>query len=307
MKPNIIKITILILFITIAANIHLDILPSELEKKYFLPTSGYINIEELKVHYSDEGQGYPLVLIHGTSSSLHTWQGWTEKLKKHFRIIRMDVPAYGLTGPNRDHDYSEEWYDQFLVSFLNQLKIEKCHIAGNSRGGAIAWYFSAKHPERIKGLILVDAAGYPYRGDISLAFRLARTPVLNKIAKNITPRYLVKKSLGEVYYDKNKITENLVDRHFDLLLRRGNRNAFIARSINREPYSQKLIKSVKAPTLIMWGKADSWITPDRAELFKKDIPGSKVIIYPRAGHVPMEEIPMKTAGDALNFLKGLSQ
>lgn len=286
-------------------NYHSDIAPEKLIKKYRLPSSRFIEVKGTRVHYSIEGEGENLLLIHGTSSSLHTWQTWTDILKNHYRIIRLDLPAYGLTGPNKKHDYSEKWYDAFLTAFLDKTGVKKCHLAGNSRGGAIAWYFAARHPRRTGGLILINAAGYPYKNDISFVFWLAKNRFLGKIGSRITPRYMVKKSLKEVYYDESKITPALVDRHFNLLLRKGNREAFIARSKNQKPYSSNLIKRIKAPALIMWGAQDRWIAPENATRFKKDIPRSEVIIYPRAGHVPMEEIPRQTAQDALKFLKKL--
>ncbi len=308
MKKNI-KITLSVLLLAIAVlaafNYRADIPAKKLKKKYTLPVSKFMKLQGMDVHYAVEGRGFPLVLIHGTSSSLHTWEKWTGTLKKHYKIIRLDLPAYALTGPNKNHDYSEKWYDQFLSEFLKNLKVTSCFIAGNSRGGAIAWYFALQHPEQVKGLILIDSAGYPYSRSKPLVFRLAATPVLNKFFKNITPRYFVEKSLKEVYADDSKITPELIDRHYELTLREGNREAFIARTVNQKPYSYKRISEIKCPTLIMWGGKDPWIRPEKAEDFKKDIAGSKVIIYPNAGHVPMEEIPAQTGRDALAFLKKL--
>jgi pimeloyl-ACP methyl ester carboxylesterase len=88
----------------------------------------------------------PVVLVHGTAASLHTWDDWTDSLKKDYRVIRMDIPAFGLTGPHPDADYSIEAYVAFLGQFLDQLDIDSMYLAGNSLGGNIAWNFAASLP-----------------------------------------------------------------------------------------------------------------------------------------------------------------
>jgi len=291
----------------IAVNIHCDIPVEKIKEKYAIPESRYMKLQGMQVHYADEGKGFPLVLIHGTSSSLHTWDGWTRKLKKDFRIIRMDIPAYGITGPNRTNDYSPSSYVAFLKEFLDRLGIRKCHIAGNSLGGGIAWSFTAAYPDMISRLILIDSAGYFRHTSPPLVFRITRAPVIGALTRYLTPRYFVKKSLLEVYGDDSKVTDELIDRYHDMALREGNRDAFIARAkmTNVNPYETANIKTISVPVLIMWGSADTWIAPEYARRFRNDLKNSRLIMYEGIGHVPMEEIPEKTAGDAGKFLRGV--
>ena len=111
-----------------------DLPLSYLKDKYAGPESRFLALDGMQVHYRDQGQGQAVVLVHGTASSLHTWEEWARGLKTNYRVVRMDLPAFGLTGPNRANDYSLEAYDAFLVSFLDKLGIERCHLAGNSPG-----------------------------------------------------------------------------------------------------------------------------------------------------------------------------
>ena len=144
----------------------------------------------MPVHFRINGEGEPLVLIHGTGASLHTWESWTTILEKDFQIISLDIPAFGLTGPNLTGDYSLENYAHFLDSFLKKMRIEKFSIAGNSLGGAIAWKYATIFPEKIKNLILIDAAGYPRTKSLPLAFRLAKNKTASKFLKTVTPKSL---------------------------------------------------------------------------------------------------------------------
>ncbi|MFN8348062.1 MAG: alpha/beta hydrolase [Spirosomataceae bacterium] len=287
-----------------------DISLDTLKAKYGESPSEFIEVEGLQVHYRDEGtvekDSIPLVLLHGTGASLHTWDKWVDMLKNDFRLIRLDLPAYGLTGPNAANQYPMDYYTLFLNRFLQKLDIQKCYLAGNSLGGALAWQFTLKYPERVDRLILVDAAGYPMKSKSApIAFRIARVPVLKNILKYITPRFMAESSVKNVYADDSKVTPELVDRYWELTLREGNRAAFVAR-LNQNTTNDdrwKKIPNISIPVLIEWGKYDELIPTEIAQRFHRDLPNDTLIVYSKAGHVPMEEIPEQTAQDARVFLK----
>jgi pimeloyl-ACP methyl ester carboxylesterase len=267
----------------------------------FLPVAG------MEVHYRDEGDpqdSLPIVLIHGTGASLHTFEGWAQALKTRKRVIRMDLPAFGLTGPFPGRDYAMGNYVAFLDDFLRALGVEHCILAGNSLGGAIAWQYTAEKPERVEQLILIDAAGYPSAAKSEpLAFTLARIPVLSKLFTFITPRAAVKASLENVYADQSKVSDELVALYFDLSLRAGNRQAFVDR-LNTPYDDSKLprLKAIQQPTLILWGAEDLLIPVEIAQRFHEDLPRSTLVILEDVGHVPMEESPAASLAPVLAFL-----
>jgi pimeloyl-ACP methyl ester carboxylesterase len=113
---------------------------------------------------------------------------------------------------------------------------------------------------------------------------------------------MVNITLGDVYGDRSKITDNAITYYPDMMLARGNRQSVIRLFEELEHMTAERVKHVKAPTLIMWGDKDRWIPPANAKLFARDIPGSEVIVYPGVGHIPMEEIPEQSAADAHQFL-----
>ena len=287
-----------------------DIPLEELKLKYANAASSFIAVNGMEVHYRDEGKqtdSIPIVLIHGTGSSLHTFDVWADALKKTNRVVRMDLPAYGLTGPFPDANYSMGHYTSFITDFLTALGIKKCVLAGNSLGGQIAWNFTLEEPSMVEKLILIDAAGYPKNSKSEpIAFKLAKLPVLNKLLIYVTPRFLVRASVENVYFDTSKVTDVLVDRYFELTLREGNRQAFVDRlntSIDSATYKQ--IKNVQQPTLILWGANDMLIPLVNGYEFKKELPNNSMVILDDTGHTPMEERPVESLKPVVDFLKSI--
>jgi pimeloyl-ACP methyl ester carboxylesterase len=289
-------------------DIPLDILA----KKYANSESKFISIDGMSVHYRDEGNAsdsIPIVLLHGTGASLHTWEDWVNELKAEHRVIRLDLPAYGLTGPNPTGDYSQEFYATFVNDFLTKIGVSKCIIAGNSLGGSIAWNFALKYPEKTSKMILVDAGGYATKSkSVPIAFQIAGFPVIKNLFKYVTPRSIVQKSVENVYADSSKVTPELVDRYFELSLREGNRKAFIDRmsafrNKGLETDKSGEIKNLTMPTLIIWGDKDFLIPIDVAEKFHADLPNDTLVIFKNLGHTPMEEDASTTVKAVKSFLK----
>ncbi|HMQ06282.1 MAG TPA: alpha/beta hydrolase [Saprospiraceae bacterium] len=285
-----------------------DIGLESLIQKYATPPSEFIRILDMDVHYRKQGYGdRHLVLIHGTGASLHTWEGWVEQLQNEFIIHSFDLPAFGLTGPSKDRDYSMKAYVNFLDQLISQAGIHAFALAGNSLGGQIAWEYTLQHPEKVTHLVLIDAAGYPKTGKGGSVFRWAKMPVVKTLLKYITPRSVVEKNLKEVYANQDKVSEDLVERYHDLALRKGNRQALIDRIQTPHQDNTHQLSQISCPTLIIWGAQDFWIPLENAKKFENDIPDAKVIIYPDLGHVPMEENPELTAQDVKYFLLGTKE
>ncbi len=295
------SIFFLIIIVLFGSIYQSDIPLDELKSKYTNEQSRFMTLDSMQVHYRIEGQGFPLVLLHGTAASLHTWDEWTKSLEDTFQIVRMDLPAFGLTGPNKTNQYSIPIYLDFVEDFLDELGVQEFYLAGNSLGGNIAWNFASRHPERVKKLILIDAAGIPRKKIVS-AIKIAQNPVGGWLLQNTLPKIFIKKNMKEVYFDDTKVTDELVDRYFHMALREGNRSAFVSRARTNMVLTEPDFSHIQCPTLILWGEYDEWIPVGDAYLFNKQIANSQVIIYDKAGHVPMEEIPEITAQDTRKFL-----
>ncbi|MDD7914861.1 alpha/beta fold hydrolase [Polaribacter ponticola] len=295
-KKYILYIVLVVLLLLIKGAVYSDISVKDLKAEYANEHSKFVEVDGMQVHYRDEGKGFPIVLIHGTASSLHTWNDWTTELTQTNRVIRMDLPAFGITGPNKNADYSIKSYTNFLHQFLMKMNLDKFYLAGNSLGGNIAWNYTAEHPEKIEKLILVDASGLPTNKPQPAIFKMAKTPVLSSLFLYVTPKIFIKKNMKEVYGDETKITDDLVTRYHKMALRVGNRQAFIDRAKIDFKLGEKTnlnkLKSIQTPTLLIWGAKDNWI-PLKSVGIKMDsiLPNSKLVVLENSGHVPMEENP----------------
>ncbi len=288
-----------------------DIPVDELKVRWARPPSRFIEVNGQQVHLRDEGphgDAAPIVLLHGTSASLHTWQDWAEGLRDQRRVIRFDLPGFGLTGPNRQEDYSVERSVLFVRSVMDKLGIDRFVLAGNSFGGQVAWATAALLPDRVDRLILVDAAGYPPASfasgqEVPLAFRVARTPVLRDLAQYLLPRGVVERSLRQLYGDASRVTPELVDRYVAMARREGNREA-LARRMEQQAGGPDpaLLHAIKAPTLILWGEKDRLLPPALGQRFARDIPKAQLVVLAGVGHMPQEEAPQRTLAEVRRFL-----
>ena len=280
----------------------------ELIPIYANSSSQFMSILGMQVHYRDQGvqsDSVPLILLHGMSSSLNTWDSVVFYLANHRRVISLDLPGFGLTGPSPENMYNFDYYNKFIDSFTRRLQLAKFTLVGNSMGGSIAWNYALFNPAVVDKLVLIDAVGYPKRGESgSLGFKIASTPVINNILLFATPKALVRKSLETIYFDQSRVTDAQVERFHDMAIREGNRAAALLifkGSFGTSKFKGK-IKEIKTPTLVLWGEKDNLISVENAYQFNQDIKGSKLEVYPNVGHVPMEEVPERVAKSILDFI-----
>jgi pimeloyl-ACP methyl ester carboxylesterase len=285
-------------------NWHEDLPSADYIERYAFPDSKFMQVDGMVIHYRMSGKGDPILLLHDAQSSLYTWARWTKILIEKQQVVSVDLPGFGLSSPHPQGSYSAFMYASFLDSFLQKLNLKKVSIAGCGLGAQIAWQFAAESPQRVEKLILLDAPGFEAKSN-SLIDWLASTPVINRSLWKLTPKAFVRLALIDVWADDALVTDSLVQRHFDFSLLPGHRKAFTDRASvrdNRPPID--LIERISAPTFILWGAEDTWISPEHAYDFHKRIRGSVLKIYRNTGHWPQEENPEQTGQDVQAFLEG---
>lgn len=267
----------------------------------------------LSVHYRDQGcrECPALVLLHGSNASLHTWEGMVEALSDRYRLISYDHQGHGLTGPHPGDDYSAEAFIEVLNHVVDTLGVERFSLAGNSMGGWISWRYAVAHPERLEGLVLLDASGAPLppgaqEPPLSLGFRILMSPFGRALSQWVTPRSLIEASLYDTVSVDSMVTEETIDLYWELGRFPGNRRATAQRFAfysARNGDEDAAISDVTIPTLIIWGAEDTIILVRDADTFHQEIKDSELIIYDEVGHLPMEEIPARVAQDIDAFLQ----
>lgn len=272
------------------------------EAKFTNENSNFQNCSGTRVHYRDTGDGPPLLLLHGAGSSLHTWSGWVEHLQNSFRLIRLDLPGFGLSDPMPNDQYSPDQYVQFLNNFLGTLNVKTTRIAGSSFGARLALRYGLKHPEKLERIIVLNSTGLEQNG--SFPSSLVNLP-LPELTFRFSPRVLVSLFLQYLYGNSNKLKDSVIDRYYELLLKEGNRRNLrrFVRSVNQpDEILERSLRKLNVPVLIQWGSRDPWLPVDHADRFHRILPDSSLITYLSAGHLPMEEIPKQTAHNAGKFL-----
>lgn len=284
----------------------------EMRAKYGAAPSQFVEIGDgVTVHLRDEGprDGLPIILLHGSAADLHTWQPWVEGLSDTYRVIRFDQVGHGLTGPDLEGDYGIDNFVSDVDEVADALGLTRFVLGGNSMGGGHSVAYALEHPERLEGLILVDAGGAPRIRESSgnIGFTIARTPVLNQIMKHITPRSMIERSLSQSVSRQEIVTPEAVDRYWELLRYPGNRAATIARfSGDWSSFSEKDVGSITVPTLVMWGEEDALIALESGRWYDKNLPDSTFVAYPGIGHLPQEEAPEQSIADVRKWLESLS-
>ncbi len=276
-----------------------------LQQRYEKPVSRYVVIDGTPVHYTDEGHGPTLVLLHGVMASLHTWDGWVDILRPHFRIVRVDLPGFGLTGPLARGSYTPEYALGFIEQFRQHLGHERFHLAGNSLGGFLSWFYAVHYPQRVERLVLLDPIAYSQ--PLPRLIALVAAPGMRVLSRFLAPRRLVLHGIHEVYGDIERMLPGTDRRYFEMLMRPGNKAGMVAyfcllAEMNRNNRFADRVRQLNVPTLLLWGARDRWVPPALVKRWQQDVPGLQVKIYPDGGHIPMEEMPEESARDALAFL-----
>jgi len=267
-----------------------DIELSELQKRYGSSPENMVSMESMRIHYKDTGpkEAPVLLLLHGFGSSLQTWDVWAEKLDKKYRVIRLDLPGFGLTGPSPSDDYSELNDLNTLTRFVDSLGITDLSVVGHSMGGKIAWTFAAAHADRVKALVLMAPDGFPLPEAIGT--KPYAMPAIMGVMKYSLPKYFVRKSIEPAFADLNELDDKLVNRYHDMLRAPGVRAAILSRA-NQTIYTDPVprLKQIKAPTLLIWGEEDKMIPSSNAKSYAAVLENSETVLIPKLGHLLHEE------------------
>ena len=279
----------------------------ELESEYATAADRFVKIDGARVRIREEGpeDAPSILLIHGFTHSLETWDGWAKILAKDHRVIRYDLLGHGLTGPDPKERYAPAERAAFIGDVLDALGIDQTVIAGNSLGGLAAWRFAHDHPERVKALILISPGVYSLNG---VSDEPAEIPAAMKAYLLAAPEAGVAASAGLIYGDDSKLTPERLKTVRDMMRREGNGEAMI-KSLEEFtlPDPAQMLHEIKTPTLIEWGEADAVIPIAQGRRMVEDMPNAKLITYPGVGHAAQEEAPTETAADALSFLHDLGE
>ncbi len=263
----------------------------------------YRTVEGVRIRFMDTGpeDAPALILLHGFGASLETWEPWAKALSARYRVIRLDLPGFGLTGPDPAGDYSDERTLAVIAGLMDQLGLPRAAFIGNSLGGRFAWEFAARYPLRVSRLVLISPDGFASPG-----FEYGKAPEVPLMLEAmpwVGPRALVRANLAPAYANEKALTEETLTRYSDMLLAPGVRRAILDRTrqtVLSDP-SERL-KSITAPTLLLWGERDAMIPISNSADYLRLMPHATLVRLPGLGHVPFEEAPARALPPLERFL-----
>ena len=266
----------------------------------------FVTVDNKKVHYLEQGEGKPVILIHGFLYNTVMWKKSIEDLAKKFKVYAIDLWGWGYSERLKDLNYSFDLYGKQVVGFMDAFKIPKASLVGQSMGGGISVYVAAHFPDRVDKLILVDPAVIPY--PMTATGRIYQLPFVGEFLNTLPGNTLMKKNIQTVwFYDPNKVTDDYVEEVARPFFIKGSLDGMMAilRNVLKEPYveaeAQKLAQLNK-PILIIHGREDIAVPLDRSQKLNALWKGSQLVIFEKAGHTPHEEYPEKFNQLALEFL-----
>jgi pimeloyl-ACP methyl ester carboxylesterase len=274
---------------------------AELEATY---PGQYLTVDGVRLRMRDTGprDAPAVIMLHGFCASLDTWEPWARALSARFRVIRFDLPGFGLTGADPTDDYSDAREMKILSDLMDRLGVKRASLIGNSMGGRIGWKFAAAHSERVNRLVLVSPDGFASAG-ISYDQKPETPGVMWALQYIAPPRSLIKAALSAAYAHLDALSEATLTRYRDLLLAPGVRRAIVMRmgqTIQRNP--APMLALIKAPTLLLWGEKDGVIPIGDAPGYLRSLPQANLVRLPNLGHVPFEEDPAGSLAPVQRFL-----
>jgi pimeloyl-ACP methyl ester carboxylesterase len=270
------------------------------------PSSKFTTWKDNEIHYTDEGEGPVVLMIHGFGGSFYNFQAISQQLKDSFRVIRVDVPGSGLSdfaqSGSEGIQYFEEFRD-FFHTFIDELGIDSFYVMGNSLGGLMASLIAEEAPDKVKGLILLNSAGYDFEKVIVKGAGPVRFNWFRHFIQRGTPEFVVRFMVTYPFADKSRFDESELPIDYALVNREGNLKCLHDMATSRQFPDTTRLQQIKVPTLIVWGGEDVIIPVEHVLKFERDIPNSRVKIYSPCGHMPMMEIPDSIAVDFRRFVR----
>ncbi len=272
--------------------------------------SQYRTIDGTRIRLIDSGapSATAVVFIHGIGASLYTWRHQLPAVVgAGYRVVALDNRGFGFS-EKPAHGYTTAAYAHLVVALLDSLGISSAVLVGHSMGGAIAAEVAAAHPDRVRGMVLIDAAGFGMRWPGVL--KIARWPVIGAIATAFRGRWITGRILRSTFADPRKVSEADVDQYYAPVPGPDYGRALrgVLREFRFDTLGGGRLAAVQTPTLVLWGDADRWIPLHDGTRFAKELPRSEFVIVERAGHNAHEESPDQVNRLLLDFLKsGLSR
>ncbi|MEZ4300537.1 MAG: alpha/beta hydrolase [Polyangiaceae bacterium] len=262
--------------------------------------ASFVEVEGARVRFRDEGEGPPVVLIHGFASSLETWDAVIPTLVKKHRVLAVDLKGFGWTD-RPEGDYSP-WAEAKLVrAVMLRRGITRAAVVAHSWGSSVALALALGDPTRVSRIALYDA--WVYEDQIPTFFRLARREAVGEALFGLYYKERPDDKLALAFYDPKILNEKLAEDVEKAMERPGTVAAALA-AVRGQQFAEveKRYRKIDKPVLLLWGREDVVTTLDFGERLSKELPNARLVVYPKCGHFPMIEAIAASNTELAKFL-----
>jgi pimeloyl-ACP methyl ester carboxylesterase len=265
------------------------------------PDATFADIDGVRLRFEDEGDGPPILLIHGFGASIETWRHLIPALAQHHRVVAVDLKGFGWSD-RPEGDYSPAAQAELIRALLDERGIEETAIAAHSWGASVALALANRAPDRVTHLVLYSA--YVFEEQIPTFSRWARAGGIGEALFTMFYGERIEDRVASMYYDQSLVTEELIERIEDGIDRPGSMAAALA-VVRGQRFAEMEIwyPTIRVPTLIIWGREDRISQPIYGERLARELPRARLISFPQCGHFPMLELPDATNREVLRFLE----
>ncbi|HIJ75368.1 MAG TPA: alpha/beta hydrolase [Deltaproteobacteria bacterium] len=262
------------------------------------------------INYEDQGQGQPIILLHGFGAGTYTWRHILTHFSKAYRVIAIDLKGHGLSDKPRDNNYSVADQGDIIYEFIKEHSLDNVTLVGNSMGGAVSittYLMQCDHGTNyISKLVLIDSASYRQRLPVFIS--VLRIPIINVLLPCLTStKFRARNVLQEAFFDRTGITEDMVASYASYLSLPGSSYALTKTAQQIVPSNidevTERYKSITIPVLIIWGEKDTIIPLEVGRKLAANIPNSKLVVIPNCGHIPQEECPSQAIEAMESFMQ----
>lgn len=251
----------------------------------------FIDVDGVRMHYVEVGEGEPLLLVHGLGASTFSFRYVIPELAPRFRVVAVDLKGSGYSARPATSDYSLTAQADLLRRFMDRLQIERAAVVGHSMGGAVAMRLALRYPERVSRLVLVDSAGdHELERGRTLA-RVVRPFFAIGVVFTLQRRWFRRLSRRSAVHDPAQVTPEALEGYFRPTRIKGHARALASFTVDRARDEPLALERIAQPTLVMWGEHDRWLPPRRGDELARRIPNARLLIIRGAGHLPLEEQP----------------
>jgi pimeloyl-ACP methyl ester carboxylesterase len=276
----------------------------EIEARYADQDSHFVEIDNVRLHYKSQGSGPAILLVHGSLGDVADWDGWVRVLAKNYRVVRFDLPGFGISGRIRNGNYSIDRSLSLIDGLMDVIGLEQFAIAGVSYGGPVAFRYAATRTERVTALVIMNSAGVEY-GKQRIDPETGEKAFFQAATTGIS-RDFIANGLRGAYSNPDLVSEDLIDRKYEIANVKGRTEEgaiMINQYVRGDPY--RVLSHVRAPVLVLWGGAEKSLSQETADEFVSAVVNARdvrKVVQPGGGHWMHREHARPTARTVEGFL-----